>query len=76
MNMRTDENGRRIVERREDTPAFASESEERAFWETHTLGGALLDEMGAVEDGFLPPPTTRGRRHFTATGTASRGLRH
>jgi len=56
MNMRTDENGRRIVERREDIPAFASESEERAFWETHTMGGVLLDEMGAVEDTFLPSP--------------------
>ncbi len=56
MSMRTDENGRHIVERREDIPAFASESEERAFWETHTMGGALLDEMGAVEDSFLPSP--------------------
>ncbi len=48
--MRTDENGRRTVERREDIPAFASESEERAFWKTHTIGGALLDEMGAMDE--------------------------
>ncbi len=54
-----DENGRHIVERREDIPAFVGEGEERVFWETHTLGGALLDEMGLMDDSFLPPSRPR-----------------
>lgn len=57
--MEMDENGRRIVGRREDIPAFADENEERAFWGTHTLGGALLAGMGPMEDNFLPPPRPR-----------------
>jgi len=50
----TDENGRLIVESRDDIPSFADEDEERAFWDTHTLGGALLDGIGPMEDSFLP----------------------
>jgi hypothetical protein len=46
------------VERREDIPSFADEREEAAFWATHDLAGALLDEMQPVPlDGGdeLPP---------------------
>ena len=45
-----------VVERLEDIPAFATEEEEHRYWATHTLSKALLNQMGPVEDGFLPPP--------------------
>jgi CopG antitoxin of type II toxin-antitoxin system len=38
---------------------FATEDEEHRYWATHTLSKALLNQMGPVEDGFLPPPRPR-----------------
>jgi hypothetical protein len=45
------------VERREDIPHFASEDEEHAFWSTHAIAGALLEEMQPVprDDPTFPP---------------------
>ena len=48
-----------IVERLEDIPAFATEDEEHRYWATHALSKALLNQMGPVDDGFLPPPRPR-----------------
>ena len=48
-----------VVERLEDIPAFATEEEEHRYWATHALSKALLNQMGPVEDGFLPPPRPR-----------------
>ena len=51
--------GLEIVERLEDVPAFAHEDDEARYWATHALGDAILDQMGPVEDGFLPSPRPR-----------------
>src|SRR4051812_16622387 len=48
-----------VVERLEDIPAFATEDEEHRYWATHMLSKVLLNQMGPVEDGFLPPPRPR-----------------
>ena len=58
MTERKDE-GLEIVERLEDVPPFAHEDDEARYWATHALGDAILDQMGPVEDGFLPPPRPR-----------------
>jgi hypothetical protein len=42
---RTQEPERQPIERWEDVPPFASEREEQAFWDTHTLGEGLLAQM-------------------------------
>ena len=47
-----------VVERLEDIPAFATEDEEHRYWATHTLSKALLNQMGPVDDGFLPPSSS------------------
>jgi hypothetical protein len=42
----------------DEVPAFADEGEESAYWGTHTLGQALLDQMQPVPldgGGVLPP---------------------
>lgn len=56
-------NGKRtemkVVESLSDIPAFASEDEEARYWATHSLGDAILDRMGSLDDGFLPPPRSR-----------------
>jgi hypothetical protein len=44
-----------------EVPDFESEAEEAAFWGTHGLGPALLDQMGPLDD-VLPPPRLRRRR--------------
>jgi hypothetical protein len=44
------------VERLEDIPAFRSEDEEHAFWETHELGEALLDSAEPFGIDELPAP--------------------
>jgi hypothetical protein len=44
-----------------EIPRFRTEDEEHEFWSTHSLGEALLDQMGPVEDGSLPPPRPRTR---------------
>jgi hypothetical protein len=46
------------VERREDIPVFQNEDEEAAYWATHDIAGALLEEMQPVPlegDDWLPP---------------------
>lgn len=48
-----------VVERVTDIPAFANEDEEARYWASHALGDAILDRMGPVEDGFLPPARPR-----------------
>lgn len=45
-----------------DIPPFASEDEEDAYWSTHPLGDAILDQMQPVHPNapdFLP---TRARK--------------
>jgi len=44
-----------------EVPEFANEAEEAAFWGTHGLGERLLDQMGPIDDGSLPPPRERTR---------------
>lgn len=39
------EPSRQPVERWEEVPQFASETEEQAFWDAHTLGDGLLRQM-------------------------------
>jgi uncharacterized protein (DUF4415 family) len=45
----------------DEVPDFANEDEEHEFWSTHSLGQAILDQMGPIEDGILPPPRQRTR---------------
>jgi hypothetical protein len=47
-----------VVARLEDIPALATEDEEHRYWATHTLSKALLNQMGPVNDGFLPPSSS------------------
>ncbi len=42
-------------------PAFRSEEEEQQFWSTHSLGDAILAQMGPLPDDVLPPPRPRTR---------------
>ncbi len=51
-----------------DVPAFTSEADEVAFWETHTWSEALLDEAAAQpRDPRLPPPRSRGKKQVAPT---------
>lgn len=46
------------VERLEDIPVFENEDEEHAFWSTHDMAGALVEEMKPAPldgDDWLPP---------------------
>lgn len=43
----------------EGIPAFGSEAEEAAFWDSHELDDKLLEQFGPVDDGILPPPRQR-----------------
>src|SRR5581483_4531989 len=49
------------VESLDDIPDFANEDEEAEFWATHSFGERLLDQMGPIDDGSLPPPRERTR---------------
>ena len=40
----------------DEIPKFNTEDEEAEFWATHDLGEELLDLMGSVPEGILPPP--------------------
>ena len=44
-----------------EIPEFRDEAEEAKFWATHELGGELLEQMGPVPEGDLPPPRSRTR---------------
>jgi uncharacterized protein (DUF4415 family) len=52
------DDGLEVIERPEDIPTFASEAEEREFWQTHTFGAGLLERMRPARevDPRLPPP--------------------
>ncbi len=43
----------------EEIPEFESEKEEAEFWSTHSFGEGLLEKMGPVPEGVLPPPRPR-----------------
>ena len=55
-----------------EVPPFGSEGQEAEFWRTHCLGQPLLDRMGPIEDGSLPPPRLRTRRVTTYVTNATR----
>ena len=44
-----------------EIPEFQSEAEEAEFWATHSLGEGMLERMGPVPEGELPPPRPRTR---------------
>jgi predicted DNA binding CopG/RHH family protein len=48
-----------IIDSYGDIPGFSSESEEVEFWNTHKLSKKLLDQMGPINDGSLPPTRSR-----------------
>ncbi|MBV9173412.1 MAG: hypothetical protein JOZ81_25390 [Chloroflexi bacterium] len=52
------DDGLELIERPEDIPAFRSEAEERAYWETHTVGNGMLQRLRPARevDPRLPPP--------------------
>jgi hypothetical protein len=50
MNVQDPESGLFIIEREEDIPAFASEDEEREFWDTHTFSDGLLETFGPPDE--------------------------
>ncbi|MGH2763836.1 MAG: CopG family antitoxin [Thermoleophilaceae bacterium] len=52
---------KRVVERPEDIPAFASEDEEAQFWSEHELGDNMLKDMKPLAEDVLPPPRTPAR---------------
>lgn len=48
------------IDRFDQIPPFASETEEAEFWAIHELGPALLDQMAPVPADELPPrPRTK-----------------
>jgi len=52
------DDGLELVERPEDIPAFRTEEEERAYWETHVFGQGMIDRLQPARavDPRLPPP--------------------
>jgi hypothetical protein len=44
-----------------EVPRFTSEAEEAEYWASHELGDQLLDQMGPVPEGELPPARPRTR---------------
>lgn len=52
------DDGFELVEDLHDIPAFQSEAEEAAYWDTHTFGDGLLAQMRPARevDPQLPPP--------------------
>src|SRR5262245_49367814 len=50
---------RQPIERWDEVPHFASEKEEQAFWDTHTLGESLLEQMERGGPDDLPTRDTR-----------------
>lgn len=43
----------------EEIPDFESEEEEAEFWSTHSFGDGLLEKMGPIPEGVLPPARPR-----------------
>ncbi|MGI9148002.1 MAG: CopG family antitoxin [Chloroflexota bacterium] len=52
------DDGLELVEHQGDIPTFQDEAEEAAYWETHTLGDGLLEQMKPAReiDPRLPDP--------------------
>jgi hypothetical protein len=46
----------KVLKSLDDLPVFKTEAEEANFWATHELGQEILDQMGPMEPGILPPP--------------------
>jgi hypothetical protein len=55
-----------------EVPSFESEGQEAEYWRTHCLGQPLLNQMGPINDGSLPPPRLRTRRVETQITNALR----
>jgi len=57
-NKKLTDDGFELVEDQRDIPAFRNETEEAAFWATHTFGDGLLAQMRPARevDPRLPPP--------------------
>lgn len=51
----------RVVQRLGDVPDFETEAQEAYFWATHELGKEILEAMGPLEPGLLPPPRREQR---------------
>jgi hypothetical protein len=47
------------IHRLEDVPEFASEADEREFWDTHSFSEELLEQLREPEPDWLPPPRPR-----------------
>lgn len=43
----------------DDIPEFASEEEEREFWDTHSFSEELLERLQVPAPDWLPPPRPR-----------------
>ena len=52
----------KVLESLDDLPVFETEAEEEDFWATHELGQGILDQMGPMEPGILPPPRVEPSR--------------
>lgn len=50
-----------VVRSWDEVPDFKTEDEEAEFWATHDLGEEILEQMGPIPEGVLPPPRSRGR---------------
>ncbi len=48
-----------VVERTQDIPVFSNEHDEHLYWKTHRLADSIFDQMGAEDDGILPPAQPR-----------------
>jgi len=49
----------RIIHSVDEIPKFATEQEEREFWETHDFSADLLTAQPVDPDDPLPPPSNR-----------------
>lgn len=47
------------IHRLEDVPEFASEAEEREFWDTHSFSEELLEQLREPEPDWMPPVQPR-----------------
>ena len=52
-----------VLESLDDLPVFKTEAEEADFWATHELGQEILNQMGPMEPGILPPPRPEPSDH-------------
>jgi hypothetical protein len=51
-------NARKMIELEswDEVPEFTTEAEEADYWESHSLGQALLDQMRPLSNDDLPRP--------------------